>query len=629
MAEKIVVQLDLDRGDVSGAVNSLEKSGATAGKKASVSFSKEFDDGVGKRMASLARSALKVGSAIAGIATAYGGFKAVEAAQKQEDAVNALNSALSVTSNASISASDGIQKYASELQSMTRFGDEAIIQNAALIQSLGNLTEDGLKRSLRATTDLATALRIDLSSAATLVGKAASGEVGSFSRYGMAIQKGANNAETFSKALDAIEAKFGGAAQRDVKTYSGAVDQLKNSFGDVLEEIGQIITKNPQLVQVIKSATFLMQDLGKRINAFAGSFNLFEFITSQIIPFNDAVITYMVAPLELLANVGNVVSLQLQTYFAKIISGVGNVGWAIAKIMDGLNISQNLSRDLKNFEESTEETAKEIESNLVTAISNIGNFSLSDSLSSKNEELKAYFDEQNMLAQENAVMAQEIALVNNEIAQSSLMTWQQVFSGMYESMSHNNSMTRDDIQKTNDSIKKFASDSTKSLRDGFARGAGQAFASFGAAIAKGENSLDAFTKVLFKTIADQAVALGTNYMLEGAAMMFSKNPADNARGPFLIKAGAALAAFGGFVGATAGGGPSTAGNTGLGAGNVDMTNDLANPEDVQERRAPATNVSIQVQGSLVHQEELGEFITRTLNESFGKQGVTLTDARFA
>jgi hypothetical protein len=330
-----------------------------------------------------------------------------------------------------------------------------------------------------------------------------------------------------------------------------------------------------------------------------------------------------------LANVGNVVSLQLQTYFAKIISGVGNVGWAIAKIMDGLNISQNLSRDLKNFEESTEETAKEIESNLVTAISNIGNFSLSDSLSSKNEELKAYFDEQNMLAQENAVMAQEIALVNNEIAQSSLMTWQQVFSGMYESMSHNNSMTRDDIQKTNDSIKKFASDSTKSLRDGFARGAGQAFASFGAAIAKGENSLDAFTKVLFKTIADQAVALGTNYMLEGAAMMFSKNPADNARGPFLIKAGAALAAFGGFVGATAGGGPSTAGNTGLGAGNVDMTNDLANPEDVQERRAPATNVSIQVQGSLVHQEELGEFITRTLNESFGKQGVTLTDARFA
>jgi hypothetical protein len=36
-----------------------------------------------------------------------------------------------------------------------------------------------------------------------------------------------------------------------------------------------------------------------------------------------------------------------------------------------------------------------------------------------------------------------------------------------------------------------------------------------------------------------------------------------------------------------------------------------------------------VQGSLVQQEELGSFITETLNESFGKQGVAFTDARFA
>ena len=212
------------------------------------------------------------------------------------------------------------------------------------------------------------------------------------------------------------------------------------------------------------------------------------------------------------------------------------------------------------------------------------------------------------------------------------MTWGEAFNSVFDQVNSKSQATRDQVKMTNDSMKKFAQDSANSLRDGLARGAGQAFAAFGKAVAEGQNALDAFTKVLFKTIADQAIALGTNFILTGTAMLFSPNPADNARAPFLIKSGAALAAFGGFLGATAGKGGgtagSTAGNTGVGAGNVPVTNEIASPETRQEREKPATNVQVVVQGSLVQQEELGEFITRTLNESFGKQGVTLTDARF-
>ena len=99
----------------------------------------------------------------------------------------------------------------------------------------------------------------------------------------------------------------------------------------------------------------------------------------------------------------------------------------------------------------------------------------------------------------------------------------------------------------------------------------------------------------------------------------------------LIASGAAMAAFGGFLSASVspqGGGGASGGGGGAVGGGVENELDLTAPENV-ERNAPSTNVEVIVQGSLVQQEELGTFLTETLNESFGKQGVTLTDARFA
>ncbi len=242
----------------------------------------------------------------------------------------------------------------------------------------------------------------------------------------------------------------------------------------------------------------------------------------------------------------------------------------------------------------------------------------------------------------NTQPAQEAVQANNQIlqtstiaAQESLMTWGQAFSDAFTFAEDKTLSLQDQIKSTNELMKKFAKDSAASLRDGLARGAGQAFAAFGKAIATGEDALSSFAKALFKSIADQAVALGTNFILTGTAMLFSPNPADNAKAPFLIKSGAALAAFGGFMGGLSGGGAGgaasggTQGNTGIGEGNIPVTNEVASPDIEQERVQPGTNVQVVVQGSLVQQEELGEFITRTLNESFGKQGVTLTDARFA
>ena len=630
MAEKIIVQIDLEKGDVSGASSALEKSGRDAGKKAAVSFSREFDTGISSGLKSLASTAFKVTSAIGAMATAYAGFKAIDAAKVQEDAINKLNNSLKTAGDFSEEASKSMQLFASDLQAVTRFGDETILGQLALAKSFG-ATNEQAKQIVSAAADLSSAFGMDINSATRNVAKTLGGLAGELGEVIPQIKGLGVEALQSGKAIDIIANRFSGAALRDTKTFSGSVDQLNNSFGDLLESIGRIITNNPQFASLIRQSTKLIETLTKEVDGFAKNFNLFEFISSNLIPFNDAMITYVIAPLELAGNVANIVNLQFQTWIAKTVSGIGNLGFAIAKFLDAFDIGKKLSENLKVFEESSEETAKEIENNLKVAIENVGNFSMSDTFATKNEELRAYLDEQNNIAAENSVVVQEMKRANDEVAQSSLMTWKDAFAQFYESMKSNTDATSNQINKTNDTIKTFVADSSKQLRDGFARGAGQAFAAFGQAVAKGGNALDAFTKVLFKTIADQSIALGTSFILQGSAMLFSPNPADNARAPFLIKAGAALAAFGGFLGATAGGdgASGSGGNTAIGAGNVDLRNPVADPDAEQERTAPSTNVSIQVQGSLVQQEELGEFITRTLNESFGKQGVTLTDARFA
>ena len=217
------------------------------------------------------------------IGTVFAGFtvgKAIEAAKVQEEAVNSLNVALQMTGKYSESASEDLQKFASELQSTTKYGDETILKTMGLIQSLGNLSESGLKEATTAAANLSSALGIDLNSAATLVGKAAAGEIGSFSRYGVVIKSGATNAETFANALDALNRKFGGAAAGQVNTFAGAYAQLSNVFGDVLEVIGDAIVKNPIVINGFKLLSKALSNLYDYISS--NRENLISFVNKGI-----------------------------------------------------------------------------------------------------------------------------------------------------------------------------------------------------------------------------------------------------------------------------------------------------------------------------------------------------------
>ena len=286
MADKIEIEIELDPKLGPQAQKKIVKQAGKAGDKSGKKFSKQFS-GEFKRSTKFLFAGIGIGAitAIIGIRKLIRSSKEfVQLAGVQQDAVNELNSSLKRSGKFTVQASKDFQDFASQLQQNSTIGDEVILKNAALIQSLGALSTEGLKQATQAAADLAAALGIDLTAAATLVGKAAVGEVGSFSRYGLVIKKGKTAAETFAKALTALQAKFGGAAQAQTKTFTGALEQLNNTFGDLKETVGEIITNSPAIVNLFK---FLSKEILKVQNSLKGLNQEGDIVGNILISFLD------------------------------------------------------------------------------------------------------------------------------------------------------------------------------------------------------------------------------------------------------------------------------------------------------------------------------------------------------
>lgn len=146
--------------------------------------------------------------------------------------------------------------YASELQGKTIFGDETILaKSTARLLAFTNITGENFKRTQALALDLATALEMDLGSASLQLGKALSDpltKLSSLSRAGITfseeqtavikqLAKTGELAKAQTMILDELEKKFGGQAEAAARTGLGAVQQLKNAWGDFLEQIGAAI----------------------------------------------------------------------------------------------------------------------------------------------------------------------------------------------------------------------------------------------------------------------------------------------------------------------------------------------------------------------------------------------------
>jgi hypothetical protein len=248
----------------------------------------------------------------------------IKAAENYEVALNRLNVALGQNGHFSKSASEGFEKLAATIQNTTKFGDDAVLSAAALLETLTKLDEKGLKQATAGTVDLAAALNIDLETAASLVAKSIEGNAGALGRYGIKVEDGSTSTEKFTNTMKALS-NFTGVAEGQVNTYAGAMARLEHAQEDSHKSVGQLVTQNQALVNVINEVTSILSENTESGKKNAQAYR--ELIAEGLIAATDAAAAF-VTGLDAVGRLGKVV-------FYGLDGALNAVGLGIVTLIDG------------------------------------------------------------------------------------------------------------------------------------------------------------------------------------------------------------------------------------------------------------------------------------------------------
>lgn len=163
-------------------------------------------------------------------------MESVEAYRTQERAINSLNISLKNAGVYTDEYSTHLQQLASDIQSYSNYGDEAIIKAQAVAQAFMGavpITDELTK----AVVDFAAAMDMDLEQAFTLVSKSIGSNTNALSRYGVELGKGMTESEKMSAIVKQLGDRYKGQAAQ----MADANTQLKNSIGDLKEAFGSTL----------------------------------------------------------------------------------------------------------------------------------------------------------------------------------------------------------------------------------------------------------------------------------------------------------------------------------------------------------------------------------------------------
>jgi hypothetical protein len=160
------------------------------------------------------------------------GKEAIETFKKQEMAEARLSAA--VGGNI-----DDFKAFASELQQITTVGDETTLELLQLANSMG-VSQDNMKQAAKDAISLSKALGIEVTSAMKLAVNAQNDQFGALARYLPELRAATTEEEKRAIVQNALANGFK-IATSEVETFSGKVQQLENSKGDLYESIGRVV----------------------------------------------------------------------------------------------------------------------------------------------------------------------------------------------------------------------------------------------------------------------------------------------------------------------------------------------------------------------------------------------------
>ncbi len=215
--------------------------------------------GVDNSLKKLAKGALIAGGSFFAARGILSGLKAViAAAGEQELAEKKLSSQLG-------KISDALLNKARALQKVTMFGDEATLGVMASIAAFEK-DEGAIAKATEATLNMAAAMGMDLKAAGELVAKTLGSSTNALTRYGVAVEGAVGSTERLDSLTEGIARLWGGQAKAQAETMTGSIEQMKNAFGDVAEEMGSIVS--PAVTSVSTLFTKAAVSLGSFFKRF-------------------------------------------------------------------------------------------------------------------------------------------------------------------------------------------------------------------------------------------------------------------------------------------------------------------------------------------------------------------------
>lgn len=576
--EQIEIEIVLDDGSVQKGFANIKKESEKAGKSLAA--------GIGKNLVKVGAVAATAALAVGGVATAKG----VAAAREQADAVNALATALEKTGDASRLTE--LEAFASELQSVTTFGDEAIISQLAFAKAMGASTDQS-KEILTAAADMSAALGIDLNSSVRNISKTLGGYAGELGEVIPELKELTQEQLQNGEGVALLAKRYQGFAQAEIKTFGGAMTQLTNAFGDFLEGIGDFFVKSPTFIKIINAISKLITGLGDDLKKISAQ----DFIDDAVkgfVEFSQTFARFVLRPLEVLGNFVVALSGVIVEAFNKIKAEIQPTLDIISGLLD--RIFGKVEEVLANARTAVEEGD--------SPFANIFDTKLTDDFVAGVQEAGNALTE---FTEQRKIAGDQLKEETKEVEDTTSLSFMNIAANM---------------KGAAEEIKVSSKDISKSLINGMANAAGSAFASFGKAIAEGENALDAFINSLIASMGQMAIQLGTQFILQGLAYLWAGLP----NGPSLIAAGGALAAFGGILSAVGGAGGTVSEGQGTAAEELTPTiggAELATAVEDEGELGQQQAVTINVEGTVIDPKTTGENIAGALQEFFDSSGGSL------
>lgn len=415
----------------------------------------------------------------------------------------------------------------------------------------------------------------------------------------------------FDKALTSLTTeggKFFKGMEAQSKTLDGALSNFSDTLFSLRGSLGQ--TFSPVIIAIVTKLSTELDKLSGSVESIDAAG-----LARNFIAVNDAIITYVIAPMELIVNTVGFVGLKFAEGMNAMVASVGFLGEKLAEFLNFMGV--DAPAGLKIFAESSQEIFEESSTAATESFDKIFDFPVSAKMAEINEELGTALDEMNVVvADKGAIVGQTLKKAVETPAKEAATTIQGAWDNLSVGLTSTSAVVKEQSKKTAAIVK-------GSLVKGIAGGVQTLTSS----LANGEDAFKAFGNFILSTIGDLAIQLGTFFIAEGIAV----EALNAVSGSGAIAAGAALVALGTLIkGATGGGGAASSGGGSTSSGSTVTDQGTFDEPDSFEERTTSTVVNLNVQGVVAGDKtEVATFVQGILNEANEKNGIIQLNTRTA